>query len=154
MNHPTPPALLKAIGLTALIGAGCLGLGILYFLKTKDRVLLFLSLLVFLGCTAKALSLYRIVRKRRYEVVEGTCIRAAQKPFGKMQTVGLLDADGTEHIVYLPKSCKMRVGRQYRLYFSQRRPPCSGNRRLDAALQTEGFLGYEGIADETPSSSS
>ena len=153
MNHPTPPALLKAIGLTALIGAGCLGLGILYFLKTKDRVLLFLSLLVVLGCTAKALSLYRTVRKRRYEVVEGTCIRAAQNPFGKMETVGLLDAGGTEHILYLPKSCKMSVGRQYRLYFSQRRPSCSGNRRLDAALQTEGFLGYEGIAGETPSSS-
>ena len=153
MNHSAPPALLKAIWLTALIGAGCLGLGILYFLKTKDRVLLFLSLLVFLGCTAKALSLYRTVRKRRYEVVEGTCIRAAQNPFGKMETVGLLDADGTEHILYLPKSCKMSVGRQYRLYFSQRRPSCSGNRRLDAALQPEGFLGYEGIAGETPSSS-
>ena len=154
MNHSAPPALLKAIGLTALIGAGCLGLGILYFLKTKDRVLLFLSLLVFLGCTAKALSLYRTVRKRRYEVVEGTCIRAAQKPFGKMQTVGLLDADDVEHTLCLPKSCKMRIGRQYRLYFSQRNSSRSGNRRLDAALQTEGFLGYECIADETPSSSS
>ena len=154
MNHPTPPALLKAIWLTALIGAGCLGLGILYFLKTKDRVLLFLSLLVFLGCTAKALSLYRTVRKRHYEVVEGTCIRAAQRPFWKTQTVGLLDADDVEHTLCLPKSCKMSLGRQYRLYFSQRTSSLSGNRRLDAALQTEGFLGYECIADETPSSSS
>ena len=153
MNHSTPPVLLKTIWLTALIGAGCIGLGILYYLNIRDRILLFLSLSVFLGCIGKALFLYRTVRKRRYETMEGTCISAVQKPFGKMQTVGLLDADGTEHILYLPKSCKMRVGRQYRLYFSQRRPSCSGNRRLDATLQTEGFLGYEGIAGETPSSS-
>ena len=153
MNPSTPPVLLKTIWLTALIGAGCIGLGILYYLNIRDRILLFLSLSVFLGCIGKALFLYRTVRKRRYETMEGTCISAVQKPFGKMQTVGLLDTDGTEHILYLPKSCKMRVGRQYRLYFSQRRPSCSGNRRLDATLQTEGFLGYEGIAGETPSSS-
>lgn len=154
MNHSSPPALLKTIWLTALIGAGCIGLGILYYLNTRDRILLFLSLSVFLGCIAKALFLYRSVRKRRYETVEGICISAAQKPFGKTQTVGLLDADGSEHTLYVPKSCKMRIGRQYRLYFSQRSAPRSGNRRLDAALHTEGFLGYECITDETPSSSS
>ena len=116
MNHSIPPALLKTIWLTALIGAGCIGLGILYYLNTKDRVLPLLSPSVLLGCIGKALFLYRTVRKRRYKTMEGTCISAVQKPFGKMQTVGLLDADGTEHMLYLPKSCKMRVGRQYRLY--------------------------------------
>lgn len=75
------------------------------------------------------------------------------RSFGKTRTIGLLDVDGAEHMLYLPKSCKMRVGQQYRLYFSQRHSPCSGNRRLDAA-QTESFLGYEAIADETPSSTS
>lgn len=154
MNHSTPPALLKTIWLTTLIGTGCISLGILYFLKTKDRVLLLLSLFVFLGCTAKALFLYRTVRKRRYETMEGICISTVQRAFGKIQTIGLLDADGSEHTLYVPKSCKIRIGRQYRLYFSQRSSPRSGNRRLDAALQTEGFLGYECIADETPSSSS
>ena len=88
MNHSAPPALLKAIWLTALIGAGCLGLGILYFLKTKDRVLLFLSLLVFLGCTAKALSLYRTVRKRRYEVEREPASVPRKIPSGKWKRLG------------------------------------------------------------------
>lgn len=154
MNRHIPPALSKTIWLTLLIGLGCICLGTLYFLKTKDRILLFLSLSVFLGCAAKALFLYRTARKRRYETVEGTCVNAVPKAFGNMQTVRLLGTDGAEHTLCLPKTCKLRAGGHYRLYFTQRDLPWSASSRLDAALKTDGFLGYERTGDGTSSASS
>lgn len=84
-------------------------------------------------------------------MVEGTCIGITQKPFEKTQLVRLMDSEGIESTLRLHKGCKMKIGDQYRFYFSQRNLPWTGNRYLDTALMSGGFLGYEHIADKTPS---
>ena len=150
MNHAIPPILFKKIWLTGLIGAGCMLFGTVYFFKTGDRILLVLSLLVFLCCIGKAISILRLAKKQRYEMVEGTCIGITQKPFEKTQIVRLMDNEGIESTLRLPKGCKIKIGGQYRFYFSQQNSSWTGSRYLDMALMADGFLGYEHIADETP----
>ncbi len=154
MNNRVPPVLYKKIWLTGLIGAGCMLFGTVYFFKIGDRILLILSLLVFFFCIGKAVFLFQIVKKQRYEAMEGTCIGITQRTFEKTQTIRLMDDNGIESTLRLPKGCKIKIGGQYRLYFSQRNSSWTGNHYLDTALMTGGFLGYEHITDETTSASS
>ena len=66
-----PVPLLRKIVITALIGAGCALFGLAYWIATKDRILLFLSLVLLTACLHRARSLYRLATRYKYETLEG-----------------------------------------------------------------------------------
>lgn len=146
-----PKPLLHKILFTPLIGTGCLLLGITMYIGTGDRTLLLLSGVLFLSCLLKGLLYYRIAAHNRYEVVCGTCIRIMPQVFGRLRKVQIMDEDGVETTLQLPKDCRFRIGEQYRLFFTQRADLLAGPASLRAALTTDSFLGYEALRAEEAS---
>lgn len=144
--RPIPKPLLHRIIVTPLIGTGCLILGIAMFIAAGDRTLLLLSGVLFLACILKAFGYYRIADKEQYEIISGTCVRVLPQPIGKFRKIQIMDENGVETTLRLPKQNRFRIGAKYLLYFSTRSNLTLGSEALSAALSTDSFLGYE----ETP----
>lgn len=138
-----PRPLLHKILITPLIGAGCLLLGVAMYLSDGDRTLLLLSGVLFLTCLVKGIVYYRIAVRNKYEVVCGTCTRIIPQMFGRLRRIQIMDEDGTETTLQLPKDCRFRIGEQYRLFFTQRTGLPIGPASIRTALTTDSFLGYE-----------
>lgn len=145
--NPIPKPLLHKIIVTPLIGSGCLILGITMFIGAGDRTLLLLSGVLFLACVWKAFGYYRIAVKEQYEIISGTCVRILPQPIGKFRKVQIMDENGVETTLRLPKQNRFRIGAKYRLYFSTRSNLTLGGEALAAALSTDSFLGYEEIPE-------
>ncbi len=60
--------------LTCLVGVVCLLIGIALLLFLKDKIMLFLSIWVFVFSIFKAIEIYRLIANKQYEIVEGTCV--------------------------------------------------------------------------------
>lgn len=144
-----PQPLLRKIILTPLLGAVCLVFGLAAYLGAGDRILLMLSGVLFISCIVKGIQYYRLSISGRYMVVQGTCVRIAPQFIGKLRKVYLMNDDGIEITLHLPKQLRITIGSRYRFYFTQRLGPLVGSEYLDALLASGGFLGYE--QDEMPS---
>jgi len=138
-----PKVLLQKIVLTAFIGIGCLIVGVAYYLFSHDRRTLMLSLLIMAFSLVKAFGLHRIVNRKKYEVIEGTCVDVALKPFNKQYLIKMIDASGLETTLRVGKHAKIKIGFQYRFYFAQRDRISVGNEYLDTALSSDHFLAME-----------
>ena len=138
-----PAPLLRKIVITALIGAGCTVFGLAYWIAAKDRILLFLSLVLLVACMCRAWSFYRLAAQKKYTVIEGVCVDAAACPGRKSKDVRLLEDSGEERTLRLPKNCGMKSGQRYRLYFDWRNYHETGVASLDRAMEAGGFLGVE-----------
>lgn len=138
-----PAPLFRKTVITALIGAGCMLFGVIYYFSMKDRILLILSAIVFGACLFKAFSLYRMVSKKKYAIVEGTCTGIIPKLLGKYYKVEITDDDGNGTTLQLMKNCRIKVGTKYKFYFTDRERPSTGSEYFDTALATNSFLGYE-----------
>ena len=149
--NPIPKPLLHKIIITPLIGTGCLILGTAMFIGAGDRTLLLLSGVLFLACAWKAFGYYRIAVKEHYEIISGTCVRILPQPIGKFRKVQIMDENGVETTLRLPKQNCFQIGAKYRFYFSTRFNLTLGGEALTAALSTDSLLGYEEIpeTDET-----
>lgn len=146
LQFPNP--IFRKILFTELIGIGCLLLGGVYYYSAKDRILLILSALVFLCSTVRALILHRIVHKKAYETVAGTCVSVSQKIFGKLKTVKMMDDNGKETTLQIPKGSKIKIGAQYRFYFQKRDDSINTEIKfLDTKLAAESLLGYEQLKE-------
>ena len=143
-----PKPLLHKILITPLIGAGCLLLGVAMYLGADDRTLLLLSGVLFLSCLVKGFFYYRIASRNRYEIVCGTCTCIMPQMFGRLRKIKIMDKDGVETTLQLPKDCRFRIGEQYRLFFTQRSGIPIGPTALRSALTTDSFLGYEVLQTE------
>lgn len=138
-----PKPLLRKILITPLIGAGCLLLGVSMYLGAGDRTLLLLSGVLFLSCLVKGFFYYRIASRNRYEIVFGTCTRIMPQMFGRLRKIQIMDKDGIETTLQLPKDCRFRIGEQYQFYFTQGHGVLLGPASIRTALTTDSFLGYE-----------
>ena len=138
-----PLPLYKKMILTAFAGAGCMLFGLVYYFAAKDDVLLILSLVLLVNCAVRAFSLYRIAVKEQYETVSGTCVSVSTGIIGKFKTVCMVDDAGAETTLRITKSCKLKIGGRYRLYFDNRHQHRTGAGFIDKALATGSFLGYE-----------
>lgn len=144
-NAPAP--LRRKLILTALFGFLCLLIGAAVFLFSKDRIMLLLSAAVCLLSFWRAWSLYRIVCKQEYEVVEGTCVGMISKPMRKYRKVRIMDDADNELTLLLGKQEKVKIGFRYRFYFKKTQRFSVGSESIDAALSSDGFLGFEELVD-------
>ena len=145
MSNAPRPLVTKLI-LTLLVGTGFLTVGAAYyFYFSPDHIFLYMSIFVFAASLFKGGLLIYMIKKGRYEVIEGICIGFTYKPFSKLRGVKFIDAEGIEATVRLPKEHKFSIERKYRLYFSKQRTALVGSDFIDTRLTTDSFLGYEEI---------
>lgn len=144
--NPIPKPLHQKLVLTLLVGAGCFFIGLVLSAATQDTTLFCLSATIFISSCIRTITLYRKVKSGSYFTLEGTCIHVSFLPFRKNYTAALTDQDGREHILHLPKDCKVRPGLSYRFYFQC--PPDSLSRQspfLERAYLSDNLLGVEEI---------
>lgn len=140
-----PAPLKKKILLTGIVGIGCLLVGIALCVFSKDTIMLFLSLGVFGFSAYKAFSIYRLIAKNEYEVVEGTCVGIVPKMLGRYRKIKIMDDEANESTLLLDKQSKIKIGDRYRFYFKKTTRVTLGNEYFDTALASDCFLGYEAV---------
>lgn len=145
MKAPAP--LRNRLLLTALLGVVCLLIGLAMFLFAKDRVMLLLSAIVFIFSFYRAWSIYRVISRREYEVVEGTCVGIVPKPLRKYRKIRIMDDDGNESALLLGKHSKIQIGFRYRFYFKKTQRLTLGSEYFDSALSSDCFLGFEELGE-------
>ena len=145
--HNSPPPLKRKLFLTALAGLLCLLIGISMCIFAKARIMLCLSCAVCRCSFIKAISLYRVLSEKKYEVVEGTCVGIVPKPLRKFRKIRIMDDEGNESALLLPKQSKVTIGDRYRFYFKQTQRISLGSEYFDAAMSSDCFLGYEQIGE-------
>lgn len=138
-----PLPLKRKIMITILVGLICLVIGIAIFIISNDKIMLILSLAVCGISVYKAFSIYQIILKKQYEVVEGTCVGIVPKPLRKYRKIRIMDDEGNESTLLLHKQSKIKIGDRYCFYFKQAAHLTLGNEYLDAATSSDCFLGYE-----------
>lgn len=142
-----PKVLAQKVIFTGVIGIGCLLIGGAYFLFAGDRTTLLLSAAILAFSAYRVLSLYRVVRGGKYEVVEGTCVAVRHKALRKHFTVKVMDDTGHETTLRLGKQAKVKIGSRYRFYFTHAEKVSLGSEYLDTALSQGAFLGFESLGD-------
>ena len=142
-----PAPLKRKMLLTALVGIGCLLVGVAFTIFAKDTMMLLLSTAVCAISLFKAFALYRVVAHNDYEVVEGTCLAIVPKLLPKFRKIKLTDDEGNETTLLLSKQSKVAIGEKYRFYFKKTTRVTLGNEYLDSALSSDCFLGYEPIIE-------
>ena len=144
-----PAPLRRKLYLTAIIGAACLLIGLAMFLFLKDKMMLFLSLIICTFSIGKAVDYYRVIVGEDYEIVEGTCISITPKPLRKYRKIKIMDDNGVESSLLLNKQSKVKIGYRYRFYFKETQHISLGSEYLDSALSSDCFLGYEELGEYT-----
>ena len=91
-----PSPLKRKMILTALVGIGCLLVGIAFTVIAKDTMMLLLSVAVCAFSFYKAFAMFRIASKKDYEIVEGTCTAIVPKLLNKFRKIKITDDDGNE----------------------------------------------------------
>ena len=146
--NDSPKVLIHKIYITVFIGVACLLVGIAYGIAARDRIFFALSCAVLAFSLFRAYTLYRIVTKGKYEVVEGTCVGLAQKLFKRQFTVRVMDDDGIETTLRLGKQAKIKIGTRYRFYFKQSERTALNNAYFDSMTASDMFLGFEMTEDK------
>ena len=144
-NAPAP--LRRKLFLTVLLGFLCLLVGAAMFLFSKDRIMLLLSAAVFAINLFRAWSLYELIRRKSYEVVEGTCVAVVSKPMHKYRKIRIMDDEGIESSLLLGKQSKVKIGFRYRFYFKKTQRFTVGSEYFDSALSSDCFLGFEELGE-------
>ena len=142
-----PRVLFQKLLFTALIGAGCLIIGLAYYIYSKDNITLALSCLVLLFSMIRSAGLYTVISKQKYDAVEGVCVGIKPKPFSKHYTVKIIDDNGIENTLRLGKQSKLKIGFRYCFYFKQGERLSVGSEYLDTALSSDNFLGFEELGE-------
>ena len=143
-----PSPLKRKMILTALVGIGCLLVGIAFTAIAKDTMMLLLSVAVCAFSFYKAFAMFRIASKKDYEIVEGTCTAIVPKLLNKFRKIKITDDEGNETTLLLAKQSKIAIGERYKFYFKKTTRVTLGNEYFDSALSSDCFLGYE-LTNET-----
>ena len=138
-----PASLQRKLLLTALTGVLFLLVGIAMFLFSKDVIMLALSAAVCVGAFWKALTLFHVIVKEKYEIVEGTCVGISQNPVRKYRKIKIVDDSGNESSLLMGKQDKIKIGYRYRFYFKNTDRLTLGSSYLDTALSSDCFIGFE-----------
>lgn len=146
-NTPTP--IYHKLILTCIVGTGCLLVGLAMSLFLRDKMMLFLSLAIWIFSFLKANNYYRIMCDKKYEIVEGTCVAITPKPLRKYRKIKIMDDNGIESSLLLEKHAKVKIGYRYRFYFKETQHLSFGNNYLDNAVSSDHFLGYEELEKNT-----
>ena len=142
-----PAPLKRKMLLTALVGIGCLLVGVAFTIFAKDMMMLFLSIAVCGFSLYKTFTMFRVASKKDYEIVEGTCSAIVPKLITKFKKIKITDDEGNETTLLLSKQSKVSIGERYRFYFKKTMRVTLGNEYFDSALSSDCFLGYEPITE-------
>lgn len=142
-----PSPLKRKMILTALVGIGCLLVGIAFTAIAKDTMMLLLSIAVCAFSFYKAFAMFRIASKKDYEIVEGTCTAIVPKLLNKFRKIKITDDEGNETTLLLAKQSKIAIGERYKFYFKKTTRVTLGNEYFDSALSSDCFLGYEAATE-------
>ncbi len=140
-----PAPLRQKLFLTAIIGIAVLLVGTVTCILLKDQTILLLSVILCAMCIGKTITVYRIICKETYEVIEGVCVSVSSNPLQRFRRISIMDCNGNQSALLLHKQSKIRIGYQYRFYFGDTRSLRIANSFLDAALASDHFLGFEEI---------
>lgn len=150
-RKPTPAPIRNKLILTAVVGVVCLLIGIAMFLFAKDRMMLFLSMTVFFISLYRVWTLWQVINKAKYEIVEGTCVGIVPKPLRKYRKIRMMDDEGNESALLIGKQSKIKIGSRYRFYFKDTQRFTIGSEYFDSALSSDCFLGFEEVEDKNAS---
>ena len=142
-----PAPLKRKMLLIALVGIGCLLVGVAFTIFAKDMMMLFLSIAVCGFSLYKTFTMFRVASKKDYEIVEGTCSAIVPKLITKFKKIKITDDEGNETTLLLSKQSKVSIGERYRFYFKKTTRVTLGNEYFDSALSSDCFLGYEPITE-------
>lgn len=142
-----PAPLKRKMLLTAIVGIGCLLVGVAFTIFAKDMMMLFLSIAVCGFSLYKTFTMFRVASKKDYEIVEGTCSAIVPKLITKFKKIKITDDEGNETTLLLSKQSKVSIGERYRFYFKKTTRVTLGNEYFDSALSSDCFLGYEPITE-------
>ena len=142
-----PAPLKRKMLLTAVVGIGCLLVGVAFTIFSKDMIMLFLSIAVCGFSLYKTFTMFRVASKKDYEIVEGTCSAIVPKLLPKFRKIKITDDEGNETTLLLSKQSKVAIGERYRFYFKKTTRVTLGNEYFDSALSSDCFLGYETITE-------
>ena len=142
-----PAPLKRKMLLIALVGIGCLLVGVAFTIFAKDMMMLFLSIAVCGFSLYKTFTMFRVASKKDYEIVEGTCSAIVPKLITKFKKIKITDDEGNETTLLLGKQSKVAIGERYRFYFKKTTRVTLGNEYFDSALSSDCFLGYEPITE-------
>jgi hypothetical protein len=142
-----PRILFQKFLFTILIGVGCLIIGAAYYIFSKDNITLALSFFVFIFSIVRSTGLYNIISKKKYEMIEGTCVSVEKKLFIKQYKIKIIDDNGVETSLRLVKQAKIKTGFRYCFYFRQEERLSSGSEYFDTALFSEHLLGFEELGE-------
>lgn len=144
-----PGIFIRSVFLSIITGIGCALITVIVFLVTGDRTLLFLGSIASLLCIGKGMTLYRTVKQKRYEIIEGICYHAdhpMKRPFPKVR---MEQENGQSISLILDKHHKIIHGHVYRFYFKQGTVPDPKESIWFQSLRTDGIIGIEEIEDST-----
>jgi len=127
---------------TLFAGIGVVTISSIIHAIIDDKTLLYLGVIVFIGCLLRCHTLWTILSKNKYEIIVGTCIGITTPPLHRYRKIKLIDESGIESTLLLQKQSRVTIGKQYRFYF-KKTVPVLGNNILDSSLSTDSFLGYE-----------
>lgn len=143
-----PEIFIHSTFLSCMTGIGCALITVIVFFVTGDRTLLFLGGVASMLFIGKGILLYRTVKQKRYETVEGSCYYAdthGRKPYPKIR----LEMDsGQELSLFLDKKQIINHGHRYRFYFAQGTVPDLKESTWFPFMRTDGIIGFEEIPDD------
>ena len=142
-----PNVLRKKLFFTLCIGIGCMTIGIVHFLTSRDVVLLTLSGVIVLLSLVRSLGLYKILVQKRYTFVEGVCVGITQKPLRKYRNIKIMDNLGLETSLVLDKHTNFKIGYLYGFYFKEDQKLSLGSEYLGTTLSGDNLLGVEELGN-------
>lgn len=138
----------KTILLSA-ISIMCVVVGIAYGIKSKDKILMIMSVIICGVNIFKVLELRSIYKHNKYIVISGRCLESIYKIAENYRMYRILSCDDVIEIS-VPKNIKLSINEEYNLYFKQSNL-VSGEYGawIKNKILSECFLGYEKINHET-----
>lgn len=141
-----PSVLQRRIWFLLIIGTGCLLVAGAIFFISHDRILLSLSVLLFLASLWKALRLRHTAVSGNYETLIGVCTGITSVPFRRYRKYHITAPDDTEHTLLLEKHIKIKLYVPYCFYFGKDTGCSIGNEHLSLLLSTDHLLGFEELS--------
>lgn len=139
-----PKPLFTKLAAICAVGFLCVIFGCAYAFHQKDRIFLFLSILIGLCSIVRFLTFYHLVHIKAYLVFEGVCVKREAALFARNQKFLFRDCEEREFFFSLDKKVKLLQGHSYRLYF-RKLPQNSLGGAEETSYQHGDFIGFEEI---------
>ena len=140
-----PEIFIHSLFLSCLTGTGCALVTVIMFFVAGDRTLLYLGGIASVLCIGKGIVLYRTVKLKRYEIIEGVCFHAdypMKRPYPRIR---IEQPDGQSISLILDRKQQVLHGHAYRFYFKLGAVPDPKEAIWFQSFRSDGIIGIEEI---------